>query len=329
MAFRRLHFMTVAATTVVFGFVVNSLVLSGLAATKSRNIQSLDIGNLEPIKVYLIPEQQQEQLSIHHSSIHNTSDSHSHHELQYHHDKLMFVHIGKTAGETLKHHLRVTCTTPRRNDVKRDNCYKEWQISPNNATNNHTGVRHESEISQRTVAYMHCNMLQPSSRGGMLHAAIHNQITTHLFCIRSPVNRILSWFHYIHPAGCRGSTRHDTANCVYKRRLVHQNNTLVATFASCFPTLLHFLDSLRPSLAVGSLRNNNNSKHNTNDRRPTALDVCAQTAHAILHASSTNVRVMGHSYFNYDVCWLMYTVYLLFRLLQYAFSLSLSLSLSL
>jgi hypothetical protein len=300
--------MTFAAIVAVFGFIVNTLLFTGFVATNTQNSQRLEQSAL----VLLYPLQEQHpkqpeharQLYIHHnsSSIDASIDTNftppqaQPHQLQYHHDKLMFVHIGKTAGETLKHHLRVTCTTPRRSAAKRNKCHKEWQTTIQNNETDQTAttttttmnvVRHESEISKRTVAYIHCNMLQPSSRG--IHAAVQEQITSHLFCIRSPVDRIFSWFHYIHPNGCR-KTRHDTPNCVYKRRIVHENNTLVATFAMCFPTLLHFLDSLgrpppsSPPATTAVRSNSNNNRHN--------LEVCAQTAHAILQATSTNVSIM-------------------------------------
>jgi Sulfotransferase family len=312
------------AMAVVFGLIVNALILSGLVATKTtRSIQSLDhLGQ----SVIVVQQQQQEQ---HAQQLYNKNSSNSisidttsvPHQLQYQHDKLMFVHIGKTAGETLKHHLRVTCTAPRRNAVKRNNCYKEWQTptartndtnlttsTTTTTVNGGVAVRHESEISQRTVAYMHCNLLQPSSRGG-INATIHDQITTHLFCIRSPVDRIISWFRYIHPNACRGSTRHGdtTAACVYKRRMVHQNNTLVTTFANCFPTLGHFLDSLGRGPSTSSSSSSSSPPTTTAASAAVAsnnnisIEVCAQTAHAILQATSTDVRVMGHSYFNYYV----------------------------
>lgn len=323
MRFRQTILMIFAAIAAVFGIIVNALLFTGFVVTTNtqRLEQQSALVLLYPV---LLQEQQQQpkqqpehhahaharQLYIYHYNNSNIIDAASiidtttsstppqaqsaHHQMQYHHDKLMFVHIGKTGGETLKHHLRVTCTT-RGDAAKRNKCYKKWQAiaqtnNNNNETTNQTTniIRHESEISQRTVAIMHCNLLQPpnSARGS---GGPQDPITSHLFCLRSPVDRILSWFRYIHPNGCR-KIRHDTPNCASKRHMVQGNNTLVTTFARCFPTLLHFLNSLGPPIsspstttAVTSNVSNNSSRH---------LEVCAQTAHAILQATSRNVSIM-------------------------------------
>ena len=90
---------------------------------------------------------------------------------------LMFVHVGKTGGETIKWRLSVICHQ-RASKRKRTRCLEQFAGS-------------ESQLSKHTIGYMHCGAMRP--RQSILNA------TSFLVSIRDPIDRIVSWFQYMHP----------------------------------------------------------------------------------------------------------------------------------
>jgi hypothetical protein len=93
---------------------------------------------------------------------------------------LMFVHVGKTGGETIKWRLSVICQQ-RASKRKRARCFEQFAGS-------------ESQLSKKTIGYMHCGAMRP--RQSILNA------TSFLVSIRDPIDRIVSWFQFMHPKNC-------------------------------------------------------------------------------------------------------------------------------
>ncbi len=83
---------------------------------------------------------------------------------------LMFVHVGKTGGETIKWRLPVICQQ-RASKRKRARCFEQFAGS-------------ESQLSKKTIGYMHCGAMRP--RQSILNA------TSFLVSIRDPIDRIVS-----------------------------------------------------------------------------------------------------------------------------------------
>ena len=90
---------------------------------------------------------------------------------------MIFVHVGKTGGETIKWRLSVICNM-RASLRKKARCFEQFQ------------ERGESQVSKHTIGYMHCNALRPKH-------SIQNA-TTFMVSVRDPIDRIVSWFQYMH-----------------------------------------------------------------------------------------------------------------------------------
>ena len=79
---------------------------------------------------------------------------------------IVFVHVGKTGGETIKWRLKVTCKI-RGSKRKKERCLEQFR------------QRQESRLSQSTIGYMHCGARRP--RFSM------SNTTAFLFSIRDPI----------------------------------------------------------------------------------------------------------------------------------------------
>lgn len=99
---------------------------------------------------------------------------------------MVFVHIGKTGGETIKWRLQVICNL-RGSKRKKARCKEQFSLG-------------ESQLSRQTIGYTHCGSQRP--RKSMEVA------TSFLFSIRDPIVSILvcrdtklavidSWHHLL------------------------------------------------------------------------------------------------------------------------------------
>jgi hypothetical protein len=78
---------------------------------------------------------------------------------------MIFVHVGKTGGETIKWRLQAVCNL-RGSQRKKDRCHEQF-------------TRGESKLSHATIGYTHCGSQRPKNS---MAAA-----TTFLFSIRDPI----------------------------------------------------------------------------------------------------------------------------------------------
>ena len=185
--------------------------------------------------------------------------------------KIVLIHVGKTGGETVRHTLKVTCQM-RRNKKQKRLCQDLFS--------NHI----ESELSRHTIGTIHCDQRFPSN--------CLDQATALLWTIRNPVDRIVSWFYYMHPANCnRVLNRHSTA-CNTNRTIVatvKKNETgsdWAANFFACFSNINELASSL---YTAGS--NNSSSVE----------DGCSQIAWRTLVGEGS--RSSKHAFYNYAYYW--------------------------
>ena len=107
---------------------------------------------------------------------------------------ILWIHVGKTGGETIKQILSIGCQSMA-NRKRKQSCLKHLP-------------RRKSQLSLHTHGYYHCYKMTVSKqiRQQQLSTASALPITSHfdtyLYTIRHPVDRILSWYNYVHPQHC-------------------------------------------------------------------------------------------------------------------------------
>jgi Sulfotransferase family len=160
---------------------------------------------------------------------------------------ILFVHIGKAGGETIKQILAVGCQSML-NRRRRSACFQ--QVPP-------------SHLSNHVYGYYHCYQLHTRTgfRKGQTNKT--NMFNTYLFNVRHPLERIQSWYNYVHPKHCvRGNHTPEaphgasaTTNqprkkpglsCEAHRQAVENPHGFVATFfQTCFPTLNDWAEAIQ------------------------------------------------------------------------------------
>jgi hypothetical protein len=90
-----------------------------------------------------------------------------------------------------------------------------------------------------TIGYLHCDKLRPKGS--------HQNATAYLFSLRDPIDRVVSWFQYMHPENCLPDFPSGACN------LKKGNNSWGFTFYQvCFPDVNTMFRSLQTPLLVGS-----------------------------------------------------------------------------
>jgi Sulfotransferase family len=132
-------------------------------------------------------------------------------------DRLVFVHVGKAAGETIVWRIKLSCTL-RKNKFLKEECARQFQGE-------------ESSLSKATVGILHCDKLRP-------RFSIKNA-TTFLYSLRNPIDRIVSWYQYMHPENCFADR--PSAACNLKQAT---NPWGVNFYSTCFPDVNDFARSI-------------------------------------------------------------------------------------
>ena len=138
-------------------------------------------------------------------------------------ETLIFVHVGKAAGETIQWRIKLSCKL-RRSKVLKDECIRQF-------------AGEESSLSKATIGYLHCDKLRPRE-------SIYNA-TTFMFSLRNPVDRIVSWYQYMHPNNCFADR--PSAACNLKK---DSNPWGIAFYRNCFPDVNDFARSVGKELIV-------------------------------------------------------------------------------
>lgn len=212
--------------------------------------------------------------------------------------KIAFVHPGKTGGTTIGTMLRATCEYRGvTNPASQEHCLREWR-------DKHTTTAAEgSQLSQHTFGFVHGTQAFPGDPTQVLNEATHIMIS-----LRNPIERVISWFYYMHPMNCYdGDTTGDTSTnphtrqpytlqdkaCITKRRL-EPSTTRTSTkkrpnpssrptreysfYVTCFPTIHEF---------AASASNNHDSNQ------------CTQLAQESLEGFGGPNGLAGHLWANY------------------------------
>lgn len=132
---------------------------------------------------------------------------------------ILFVHVGKTGGETIQWRVKLSCKL-RRSKLMKQECHQVF-----------AGIE-ESALSKATIGYFHCDKLRPKW-------ALENA-TMFMFSLRNPVDRIISWFQYMHPDNC--IPNRPSAACNLKQ---DTNPWGSIFYKQCFPSINDFVFSMK------------------------------------------------------------------------------------
>jgi Sulfotransferase family len=144
---------------------------------------------------------------------------------------IMFVHVGKAGGETIKDAIEFGCQM--RNPRKQKKCYANLPTS---------------KLSDHVHSYLHgTNIPVPLQ-------SIHNS-TTFLYNLRHPLDRTISWYSFVSPKNCNTTVSKELLGPILPScRFAHalkklptirkpengKLNWLKVFFEICFPTLEDF-----------------------------------------------------------------------------------------
>jgi hypothetical protein len=133
---------------------------------------------------------------------------------------ILFVHVGKAGGETIKSILSAGCHS-RNNKRRKAECLRQL---PN------------STISDTIQSYFHC-LSMPSG------AAEYS--TSYLYNLRHPVDRTISWYHYIDPQNCRREDpKSPSCGTAWAISQNPRNGWEAEFFGRCFPTVEDWAQAL-------------------------------------------------------------------------------------
>jgi hypothetical protein len=150
------------------------------------------------------------------------------HNNKYQFQNMLFIHVGKCGGVTLRSVLKTGCAlivdTP-----KMRLCLSQIP---------------ESRLSEVVTSAVHCNNVP---KGGLSKG--YAQADSFLFILRHPLDRTISWYNYVHPALCkfRGTT-----NCVTKHEVMANPDGLASKFFACFPQIEDWVRALRQGYSNAS-----------------------------------------------------------------------------
>jgi hypothetical protein len=124
--------------------------------------------------------------------------------------RILFVHVGKAGGETIKNILEMGCKS-RKNMQRRRECLRTVP---------------DSALSEKVQGYFHCWTIEPRK----FHP------NSYLFNVRHPVDRAISWYRYVHPEHCKNKKKSGSPVCIAKWQLQNNPTGWVGQFfQQCFP----------------------------------------------------------------------------------------------
>jgi len=122
---------------------------------------------------------------------------------------ILFVHVGKAGGETVKNILRFGCES-RANREKRNSCLKNLP---------------GSQLSDTVKGYLHVNNINPSKAARSAQAYLYN--------LRHPLDRTISWYYYSSPGSCSNKQGQACSTAQHIRGF--PNGWAANFFQTCFP----------------------------------------------------------------------------------------------
>lgn len=133
--------------------------------------------------------------------------------------QVLFVHVGKAGGETIKSILAAGCNS-KRNKRNREVCQKTL---PN------------SSLSDAVKKYTHTSGIGPQAA---------QLSTSYLYNIRHPVDRVESWYNYVSPKNCNENDRL-SPSCKTARNIDKDRKAWESLFFDrCFPSVEEWAQTL-------------------------------------------------------------------------------------
>ena len=144
---------------------------------------------------------------------------------------VMLVHVGKAGGESIKSVLRIGCES-KMNKHRRKECFDRLP---------------SSILSEKIVqSYFHCYKMYPKNALSVSDGL--------LFVLRHPLERLKSWYRYVHPKNCpKGASTLSSPSCGSKAITREKPNGTVARFFHCFPDIQDLANSLSQSNECSTL----------------------------------------------------------------------------
>ena len=204
--------------------------------------------------------------------------------------RIFFVHVGKAGGETVRGVLKVMCRF-RVNPVRRKECYQPFE------------GRHELQLSNETVGVIHCNNPRPAHI--LKKPESRASITTYLWVVRNPIDRVVSWFNYMNPKNClvKGIKGVDPdAACLLEKSLQRvPHGWGFGFYRVCFQKVEDFAWSLDPSLPYekGGEKVFYNDTSASSVFNTTTNDTCSQLAWLGLRGQAHEGQ-SNHLHYNYQ-----------------------------
>jgi hypothetical protein len=126
---------------------------------------------------------------------------------------ILFAHVGKAGGETIKSILSAGCLS-RQNPRRREQCLRKLP---------------KSAISDTIQSYFHCTSMPSGSA---------NYSTSYLYNLRHPLDRLVSWYRYTDPKNCR-EDRLQSPSCMSAATISEnpQDSFAAQFFDRCFPAI--------------------------------------------------------------------------------------------
>ena len=145
-------------------------------------------------------------------------------------DNIMFVHVGKAGGNTLRVLFKVYCQSDRHRIDKGCNDSPDSMLSDQVA-----GFMHSNFITFKSSMNYSKAASSPDTNKGIANAEAF------LFSLRNPVDRAMSWYHYEHPQSCLHNTATRIA-CHTAIDIANDPRTETALFfQTCFPSQHDFV----------------------------------------------------------------------------------------
>ncbi|CAJ1939211.1 unnamed protein product [Cylindrotheca closterium] len=197
--------------------------------------------------------------------------------------RVLFVHIGKTGGETIRQTLRVACRM-RQNPSLQESCLQKFKNDPSLG---------KTPLNQQTIGTIHCLLMVPANA--------LSKASTLLVSVRNPIERVISWFRYLHPGNCNPLVDKQSTACNVKKALRRERkearkrqkrgtkggdkpSSWITRFFQCFDSL--------PQVGLALKRD---------DASLAAANNCSALAQKTIRGAASPIS--SHIYFNYEYYW--------------------------
>ena len=200
---------------------------------------------------------------------------------------IVFVHVGKAGGDTIRGTLRSSCTWSPYEHIRRQ-CRDEMHSN-----------QPETALSRSMMGVIHTKRRYP------IHGA--QQATTFLWSVRNPIDRITSWFYYSHPRNC-GLVDSKSPACAIQQK--QHGGWAYDFYIKCFSDINDFAFALNHHNQGTYLEDPMKKKKKKKKKKKTMMTIttnatttktttgmsCTEIAHLGL---SGNIPDAGHLYYNY------------------------------